>query len=111
MSLQNGIDDPHVVASLFKLWLRELEEPVIPGDLYNAALIASKSTAESLNFVLRLPVFNRRVLLFVISFFQLFLRDDVVKTTKMTPQNLGVYHHLFLMDGHVNKDGTDSYVT
>lgn len=79
------------MASLFKLWLRELEEPVIPTDMYNAALTASKSTSESLGFVSRLPVYNRRVLLFVISFFQLFVRSEVVNTTKMTPQNLGEY--------------------
>lgn len=26
----NGVDDPNVPASLFKLWLRELQEPLIP---------------------------------------------------------------------------------
>lgn len=87
--LQNGIDDPHVAASLLKLWLRELEEPVVPTELYNEALAASKVTSECLHFVSLLPTYNRRVLLFVISFFQQFMRDEVVEITKMTPQNLG----------------------
>lgn len=88
--MQAGIDDPHVAASLFKLWLRELEEPVIPTRLYNAALTASKSTAETLHFISRLPTLHRRVLLFVISFAQLFLADNVVEMTKMNAQNLGM---------------------
>lgn len=86
--MQDHIDDPHVAASLFKLWLRELEEPLIPDSLYNAALRASKSTDECLGFVSRLPKIHRRVLLFVISFVQLFLSEEVVEQTKMTPQNL-----------------------
>ncbi|OCF54784.1 hypothetical protein L486_07920 [Kwoniella mangroviensis CBS 10435] len=85
-----GIDDPHVASSLFKLWLRELEDPIIPSNLYNDALSASKTPEESIDFLTRLPVYNRRVLLFVISFIQLFMKEDVVKVTKMTPGNLAL---------------------
>lgn len=85
----SGVEDPHVVASLFKLWLRELEEPLIPTGLYNAALQASKSVDHTIIFIKKLPDHNRRVLLFVISFMQLFLDPDIVAITKMTPQNLG----------------------
>ena len=28
-----GVDDPNTPASLLKLWLRELEEPLVPVDL------------------------------------------------------------------------------
>ncbi len=86
---QDGIDDPHVAASLFKLWLRELEEPVVPSVLYNEALACSTSPGECIDFVTRLPTYNRRVLLFAISFFQQFMREEVVELTKMTPPNLG----------------------
>lgn len=86
---QEDMDDPHVAASLFKQWLRELAVPLIPEDLYNAALSASKSTPDSLAFVARLPVIHRRVLVHVISFIQLFLDAKVIAETKMTPQNLG----------------------
>ena len=87
----DNVDDPHVVASLFKLWLRELEEPLIPSNLYNAALQASKSVDLTILFIKKLPDHNRRVLLFVISFMQLFLDPEVVAVTKMTPQNLGEF--------------------
>ena len=88
---QTEIDDPHVAASLFKLWLRELQEPLIPSDMYNDALASasSKHPEMPIIFVRRLPKYNRRVLLFVIGFFQLFCRDEVVAQTKMTPSNLG----------------------
>jgi hypothetical protein len=85
----NGVDDPHVVASLFKMWLRELEEPLVPSSMYNAALQASKSVDLTILFLKKLPDHNRRVLLFVVSFIQLFLDPSVVAVTKMTPQNLG----------------------
>lgn len=32
-----GLDDVHVPASVFKLWLRELEEPLIPSGEWNRA--------------------------------------------------------------------------
>lgn len=34
----DGVDDVHVLGSLFKLWLRELQEPLVPGDRYSTAL-------------------------------------------------------------------------
>jgi hypothetical protein len=74
---------------LFKLWLRELETPLIPTELYNDALIAAQSPVNSLDIVGRLPVENRLVLNFVISFVQRFLQDEVVEFTKMTAENLG----------------------
>jgi hypothetical protein len=39
--------------------------------------------------VQRLPICHRRVLVFVISFLQLFMEERVVEQTKMTPSNLG----------------------
>jgi hypothetical protein len=31
-------NDPHVPASALKLWFRELTEPLIPADLYDACI-------------------------------------------------------------------------
>ncbi|ORX41049.1 hypothetical protein BD324DRAFT_575172 [Kockovaella imperatae] len=86
----SGIDDPHVTASLLKLWLRDLRDPVIPEDMYDDALIASKTPSQTLAFIDRLPLLNRRVLMFVISFFQLFLNPEVIDKTKMTIVNLSL---------------------
>ncbi|BEI80235.1 hypothetical protein CcaverHIS002_0107640 [Cutaneotrichosporon cavernicola] len=86
----SGITDPHVVASLFKMWLRELEDPLIPTVMYETALEVSRSVDHTILFLKKLPNHNRRVLLFVISFIQLFLDPEVVAITKMTPRNLAL---------------------
>ena len=90
LTRQAGIDDPHVAASLFKLWLRELEQPLIPPESYNhvLALAASRDSSGTVAYVRLLPVHNRRVLAFVISFLQLLIRPAVVEETKMTAENL-----------------------
>lgn len=71
-----------MAASLFKLWLRELEEPLIPTALYNDALIASKDYAQVVEIVQKLPVYNRRVLVFVVGFVQMFMQEKVVGKDK-----------------------------
>ena len=64
------MDDPHVLTALLKLWLRELEEPVIPEDLYNEALQASRDPENSCALVQRLPPTERRVLIYIIGLLQ-----------------------------------------
>ncbi|EAL23082.1 hypothetical protein CNBA6070 [Cryptococcus deneoformans B-3501A] len=101
-----GIGDPHVVASLFKLWLRELEEPLIPTALYNDALIASKDYRQVVEIVQKLPVYNRRVLVFVVSFVQMFIQETVVEKTKMGPMNLAL-----VLAPNILRTTADSLVT
>ncbi|KZT56655.1 Rho GTPase activation protein [Calocera cornea HHB12733] len=86
-----GVEDPHVCASLMKSWLRELREPVIPeGETYNLALqaAASDDPQRVIDIVRHLPEPNRRVLLHVISYLQMFTADEVVEHTKMTEEGL-----------------------
>ncbi|KAG8762647.1 hypothetical protein FRC11_008243 [Ceratobasidium sp. 423] len=85
-----GIDDCNVPASLFKLWLRELQEPLIPADMYNACIEAAEDPERVVALVKQLPTNNRRVLLFVISFLQLFLPESVQTVTKMTSANMAL---------------------
>ncbi len=77
------VDDPHVPASLLKMWLRELQEPLIPPEMYNDCIEAAEDVDEIIRIVKRLPTINRRALLFVISFIQLFIPDSAVAYTKM----------------------------
>ncbi|KAJ6602191.1 hypothetical protein B0H10DRAFT_2081219 [Mycena sp. CBHHK59/15] len=86
----DGVDDPHVLASLMKLWLRELCDPLVPEEMYNECITNSKDAEACVRIVERLPTINRRVVLFVISFLQLFLEDRIQATTKMTPANLAL---------------------
>ncbi|KAF8705905.1 MyTH4 domain, partial [Rhizoctonia solani] len=85
-----GIDDCNVPASLFKLWLRELQEPLIPANMYNACIQAAEDPERVVALVKELPTNNRRVLLFVISFLQLFLPESVQSVTKMTSANMAL---------------------
>ncbi|KAG8746338.1 hypothetical protein FRC10_005327 [Ceratobasidium sp. 414] len=85
-----GIDDCNVPASLFKLWLRELQEPLIPSNMYNACISVAEDPDRVVSIVRELPPNNRRVLLFVISFLQLFLPESVASVTKMTSANMAL---------------------
>ncbi|KAG8904474.1 hypothetical protein FRB99_001686 [Tulasnella sp. 403] len=85
-----GIDDPHVPASLMKMWLRELQEPLIPLDMYNECIAVAEEPEEIVKIVKKLPTLNRRALLFVISFLQLFLPESVSSVTKMTSPSLAL---------------------
>ncbi|KAJ3733768.1 hypothetical protein DFJ43DRAFT_994552 [Lentinula guzmanii] len=85
-----GVDDPNVLASLMKLWLRELCEPLVPEEMYNECITSSKDPEACVHIVKRLPTISRRVVLFVISFLQLFLEEKVQNVTKMTPANLAL---------------------
>ncbi|KAF8574247.1 hypothetical protein K439DRAFT_1372903 [Ramaria rubella] len=86
----DGIDDPNVPASLFKLWLRELLDPPVPQELYNECIGCADDPAQVVAMVGRLPTIHRRVMLFVISFLQLFLEEKVLSVTKMTGANLAL---------------------
>lgn len=58
----DDIEDPGILCSLFKLWLRELEEPLVPQDQYDEALALVGHDGETedegircCDFVQRLP--------------------------------------------------------
>lgn len=83
--------DVAILTSLLKLWLRELEEPLIPSDMYQDCLSAAKeSPAKAIALVRELPTINKRVLLFIISFLQLFCPPEVVIKTRMPVDNISL---------------------
>ncbi|KAI0674821.1 hypothetical protein C8Q78DRAFT_964705 [Trametes maxima] len=86
----DSVDDPHVLASLLKLWLRELCDPLVPDELYNDCITCAHNPEQCVQIVERLPTINRRVVLFVVSFLQLFLEDKIQTVTKMTAPNLAL---------------------
>ncbi|KAK7045719.1 hypothetical protein VNI00_007552 [Paramarasmius palmivorus] len=86
----DGVDDPNILASLMKLWLRELLDPLVPEEMYNECVTSSQDPDACVHIVQRLPTINRRVVLFIISFLQLFLDEKVQNNTKMTPANLAL---------------------
>ncbi|KAH9027314.1 hypothetical protein EDB85DRAFT_2148580 [Lactarius pseudohatsudake] len=98
-----GVDDPHVPASLFKLRLRELVDPLVPSEMYNDCIAFAGDAEACCAAVERLPTVNRRVVLFVIGFLRLFLDECVLAATKMTSANLAL-----VMAPNLLRCGSDS---
>lgn len=65
--------DPHVPASLLKLWYRELESPLIPDDFYGDCISNFTNAEAAVAVVNRLPEINRLVLAYLIRFLQVSL--------------------------------------
>ncbi|XP_012271050.1 uncharacterized protein LOC105694708 [Orussus abietinus] len=87
--------DAHAPASLLKLWVRELYEPLIPDSFYTECVSMrhddpEASAANVAALVDRLPDLNRRVLCHLINFLQIFARPEVVARTKMDANNLAM---------------------
>ncbi|XP_034941169.1 uncharacterized protein RhoGAP93B [Chelonus insularis] len=87
--------DAHAPASLLKLWVRELYEPLIPDIFYIECVSMRHDESETAStnaaaIIERLPDLNRRVLCHLIRFLQIFARSDVVARTKMDANNLAM---------------------
>ncbi|XP_058421169.1 rho GTPase-activating protein 39 isoform X4 [Diceros bicornis minor] len=85
-----GLEDPHVPASLLKLWYRELEEPLIPHEFYEQCIAHYESPEAAVAVVHALPHINRLVLCYLIRFLQVFVQPANVAITKMDVSNLAM---------------------
>ncbi|XP_057208009.1 rho GTPase-activating protein 39 isoform X3 [Triplophysa rosa] len=85
-----GLEDPHIPASLLKLWYRELEEPVIPHEFYEECVMNYDNPSAAVNVVLNLPHINKLVLCYLIRFLQVFAQASSVALTKMDVSNLAM---------------------
>ncbi|XP_049621813.1 rho GTPase-activating protein 39 isoform X2 [Suncus etruscus] len=85
-----GLEDPHVPASLLKLWYRELEEPLIPHEFYEQCIAHYESPDAAVAVVHALPRINRLVLCYLIRFLQVFVQPANVAITKMDVSNLAM---------------------
>ncbi|BFZ15531.1 hypothetical protein BsWGS_18569 [Bradybaena similaris] len=82
--------DPHVPASLLKLWYRELFEPLIPAQFYQACVDNFSNAEAAIAIVYQLPRLNHLVLCYLIRFLQLFASPGNVAHTKMDVNNLAM---------------------
>jgi len=62
--------DPHVPASLLKLWYRELSDPLVPYSFYERCIQSYASADEACATVRLLPEINRLALIYLIHFLQ-----------------------------------------
>ena len=64
------LSDPHLLASLLKLWYRELYEPIIPPDYYDRCMQYCDNSEEAVRIIQSLPEINRLSLAYLIRFLQ-----------------------------------------
>ncbi|XP_074059090.1 rho GTPase-activating protein 39 isoform X3 [Macrotis lagotis] len=88
--IPTGLEDPHVPASLLKLWYRELEEPLIPHEFYEQCITHYENPEAAIAVVHSLPRINRMVLCYLIRFLQVFVQPANVAITKMDVSNLAM---------------------
>jgi len=84
------IDSCHNAATLFKLFLRELAEPVFPTHYYSTALrLSEEQNISAIHELLKkFDTINVAVIAFVINFLISFLKPEYVKVTMMNASNL-----------------------
>jgi len=84
------IDDPHVAASLLKLWFRQLAQPVFSGDIYNQCIQSSTSVPLSVSIAKQLPPAYFRVLHYLIKYLQMVCAPENVEKNRMTQHNVAM---------------------
>uniref|UniRef100_A0A8C4PXY9 Rho GTPase-activating protein 39 n=1 Tax=Eptatretus burgeri TaxID=7764 RepID=A0A8C4PXY9_EPTBU len=89
-TIPSDLSDPHVPASLLKLWYRELEEPLILSSCYQRCVSHYDSPETAVALVHALPEVNRLVLAYLIRFLQVFAMPANVSATKMDVSNLAM---------------------
>lgn len=85
----DGIQDPAVPASLLKLWVRELAQPVIPHSFYRRCL-QTKDVQSAMDIVDELPLLNRNIIKYLAKFLQVVGHPQHQAKTKMTVSNLAM---------------------
>eukprot|EP01128_Nolandella_sp_AFSM9_P004532 TRINITY_DN2046_c0_g1_i1.p1 TRINITY_DN2046_c0_g1~~TRINITY_DN2046_c0_g1_i1.p1 ORF type:complete len:994 (+),score=247.42 TRINITY_DN2046_c0_g1_i1:36-2984(+) len=80
--------DPHVPGSLLKLWLRQLQEPLIPD--YHQAITASTDGTASCAIVYALDPLTQKIIKFLIQFIRKLAKPQNIQVTKMTVNNLAM---------------------
>lgn len=90
LEIFKNITDPHLPASLLKLWYRELYEPLIPNELYDECIQNCDQAEKCLAIIKKLPYLNRMVFTYLIRFLKVFADPSNVAVTKMDANNLSM---------------------
>lgn len=80
--------DPHVLAGVLKLWLRELREPLVPPQLYEQCTAVFADAERCVAFLDSLPPVQRASLTYLVRFLQLLALPSNAERSKMDSTNL-----------------------
>eukprot|EP00026_Physarum_polycephalum_P001455 Phypoly_transcript_01457.p1 GENE.Phypoly_transcript_01457~~Phypoly_transcript_01457.p1 ORF type:complete len:724 (+),score=105.69 Phypoly_transcript_01457:1121-3292(+) len=86
--------DPHVLATIFKQFLRDLPVAVIPTEFYDSC-VGNQITPDQL--LTKLPPIHRTVLLYILNFLQIFIKPAHLQYNKMTASNLSTIFATILL--------------
>ena len=89
--------DPHIPASLLKLWYRELYDPLIPTEFYTRCVDSYADPEAAVEIVGKLPELNRLVLTYLIWFLQvctLIISFDSCRYVRLS--SLGSRRYVFI---------------
>jgi Rho GTPase-activating protein 39 len=89
-NLPENVRDPAIPASLLKLWLRDLAEPLIPNDFYDRAIANANNVEGAISVLDDLPIHNLHVAKYMIKFLQVIGDARYQPATKMTVSNLAM---------------------
>jgi len=85
----DSTSDPHVLAGLLKLWLRELVEPVIPSELYYQC-IKSRSKDDVSRLISTIPDINKEVINYLMVFLKHVSNPSFAIRSKMDIDNIAM---------------------
>ena len=80
--------DPHVLAGVLKLWLRELREPLVSPQLYEQCIAAFADAERCRGLLESLPLVQRASLTYLVRFLQLLALPQNAERSKMDATNL-----------------------
>lgn len=86
----DGISDPLTPASLLKLWMRELDEPIVPHQYYLRCIACGGNAQSAIEILEDLPELNRNVLDYLIKLLQVMSEARYQIRTKMSVSNLSM---------------------
>ncbi|KAJ1908780.1 hypothetical protein IWQ60_011532 [Tieghemiomyces parasiticus] len=84
------LTDPNIPASLFKLWLRDLHDPLIPIRFYHQCVGSPQDPDQILRIMSNVRGIQLRVADYVVQFLQVFARPEHARLSRMNLSNLAV---------------------
>lgn len=86
----SGITDANVPGSLFKFWLRDLTDPLVPPEHYDYCIHNAEDVAKATEILQMIPEINRNVLLYLIYFLQVVAKPENQPVTRMSINNISM---------------------
>jgi len=98
--------DPNIPACLLKLWLSEIDEPLVPRESYSTVIQHCKDWETLEITISEFPESNRHCLYYIINFLQLVIKED----NKMNAQNIAIVMSPTLCRSPIESDNIDNLV-